>query len=49
MIIKKNYFENNKVEQSVKSISLYSPTFMFPWNYSTIGPDTNRRTFEIGT
>lgn len=21
---------------------------LFPWNYSTIGPDTNRREFEIG-
>jgi len=27
---------------------LYYPDVMIPWNYSTWGPDTNRRTFEIG-
>tara|TARA_R100001163_G_C5064342_1_gene201915 strand:+ start:573 stop:809 length:237 start_codon:yes stop_codon:yes gene_type:complete len=28
--------------------TLYLDSVLIPWNYSTIGPDTNRRTFEIG-
>lgn len=50
VVDKNNQNNDQKNSQKINNYKPYYhyPFVMFPWNYSTWGPDTNRRTFEIG-